>query len=73
MGEWYRLLLEVCLKLYTYYISHESLVFLSNATALGANVLALKSLGWSPVSFFLYQRDISVPPMNNLARSYASG
>ena len=51
----------------------EFLVFLSNVSTFGANVLALKSLGWLPVSFFLYQRDIRVPPMNNLARSYASG
>ena len=35
--------------------------------ALGANVLAFKSLGWSPASFFLYRRDIGVPPMNNIS------
>ena len=34
--------------------------------AFGANVLAFKSLSWSPASFFLYRRDIGVLPMNNV-------
>ena len=35
--------------------------------AFEANVLAFKSLGWSPASFFLYRRDIGVPPMNDIS------
>ena len=34
--------------------------------ALGAHVLAFKSLGWSPAGLSVSEKNIGVPPMNKL-------